>query len=140
MPSALLYRDADGNEGEIALGEVESTISGHAAVKQVDGSFWIEPRGGETLLNNRPVVAPLELFHNDVIQCGALWLRYIERGLGIPRRRPPEEPAKPQVSQFQPPQLHVSSHVEWTPPRALTGAVVTQPSGPDASPRGGTKG
>jgi pSer/pThr/pTyr-binding forkhead associated (FHA) protein len=92
----LLYRDPGGTDGELVLGDKATIVVGrdpgcdvvsddagvsprHAQLTLVGGWWWIISVGdSETRVNDARVTAKVELRNNDVIQCGTLFLRYVD--------------------------------------------------------------
>src|SRR3954468_1593740 len=105
----LLFRDAQGREGTVELTPTETVYVGrglecairtddamvsrrHSQVRMEGGRFIIEDLGSAngTLINNNRVQRQT-LTHNDVVQCGSMWIRYVEDGPLVPPHmaRPP---------------------------------------------------
>ncbi|MCE9573710.1 MAG: FHA domain-containing protein, partial [Deltaproteobacteria bacterium] len=104
-----MFRDSQGREGALDLNPTDTVMIGralecairtddgmvsrlHAQIRLEGGRFVIEDKGSAngTLVNNNRV-AKQALTHNDVVQCGSIWIRYIEDGPLVPahQARPP---------------------------------------------------
>src|SRR5436190_15822196 len=102
MGGRVLFRDSQGRDGALDLTPTETVIIGrglecairtddamvsrlHAQIRLENGRFVIEDKGSSngTLVNNNRVQKQA-LTHNDVVQCGSIWIRYIEDGPLVP--------------------------------------------------------
>ena len=96
MGARLLYRDAQGQSGEVALEGDETVYIGralecavrtddamvsrkHTLIRREGGQFVVEDLGSSNGTHVNDVrVERLALKHNDVVRCGNLWLRFVE--------------------------------------------------------------
>src|SRR5262245_40168220 len=110
MGGRLLFRDSQGRDGAVDLTPTETVFVGrglecairtddamvsrrHSQVRMEGGRFIVEDLGSAngTLVNNSRIQKQV-LNHNDVVQCGSMWIRYIEDGPLFPQQqqaRPP---------------------------------------------------
>ncbi|HUQ04389.1 MAG TPA: FHA domain-containing protein [Kofleriaceae bacterium] len=109
MGGRLLFRDSQGRDGAVDLTPTETVFVGrglecairtddamvsrrHSQVRMEGGRFLVEDLGSAngTLVNNSRIQKQI-LNHNDVVQCGSMWIRYIEDGPLFPQHqvRPP---------------------------------------------------
>ncbi|HVV81720.1 MAG TPA: FHA domain-containing protein, partial [Kofleriaceae bacterium] len=114
MGGRLLYRDSQGRDGAVDLNPNDTLFIGralecairtddgmvsrkHSQVRMENGRFVIEDLGSAngTLINNNRIQKQ-QLNHNDVVQCGSMWIRYVEDGPLIPPHQAvPPMPASP---------------------------------------------
>src|SRR5688500_4121172 len=109
MGGRLLFRDSQGRDGAVDLTPTETVFVGrglecairtddatesrrHSQVRMENCRSVVEDMGSAngTLVNNNRVQKQM-LNHKDVVQCGSMWIRYIEDGPLIPPHlaRPP---------------------------------------------------
>jgi len=98
MGARILFRDSQGRDGEVRLDATTPCYVGralecairtddamvsrkHSMIRMENGRFFVEDLGSSngTHVNNTRVTKQV-LNHNDVVQCGSLWLRYVEDG------------------------------------------------------------
>lgn len=85
--------------------------------------YWIVNVSGDCEIDGKRFDAR-QLVHNDAVRCGPLWIRFIADHAPAPLR-------------FEPPgRDHSLADRIIRPPVALSGSIVSMPSGPDASPLG----
>src|SRR5690349_5073930 len=115
MGGRLLYRNSQGQDGAVDLNPTDTVTVGrgldcqvrtddgmvsrrHAQVRMEGGRFVIEDLGSAngTLINNNRIQKQ-QLTHNDVVQCGSIWIRYVEDGPLVPPHQamPPMAAAPP---------------------------------------------
>jgi hypothetical protein len=98
VAARVLYRDAQGRTGEVALaGDVPCYIGRaldcavrtddamvsrkHSLIRMENGRFLVEDLGSSNGTHVNDIkVSRQTLNHNDVVRCGNLWLRYIDDG------------------------------------------------------------
>src|SRR5678816_4213113 len=98
MGARILYRDSQGRDGEVQLDPAVPCYVGRAleCAIRTDDAMVSRKHSGIRMEGNRYVVEDLgssngthvnnvrvtkqALAHNDVVQCGSLWLRYVEDG------------------------------------------------------------
>jgi predicted component of type VI protein secretion system len=123
MSARVLFRDAQGRDGAVDLGDepvyigraVECAIRTddamvsrrHSLVRFDQGKYWVEDLGSSngTHVNDVRVQKQL-LSHNDVVRCGSLWLRYIEVTPALPATvlpGPVVVQSEPVAPRFDPP-------------------------------------
>jgi|GEM_PF-6673631 len=149
MAARLLYRDAQGRSGEVALAREEPTYIGralecavrtddamvsrkHTLIRREGDGFVVEDLGSSNGTHVNDVrVERLALKHNDVVRCGNLWLRYVEDlDDGPPRSTDPGPgPGGPRPS----PVPAVSQEVQARARRGTTPAP-TMAQGSDSAP------
>ncbi len=108
MGARILFRDSQGRDGEVRLDPNVPCFVGralecairtddamvsrkHSQIRMEGGRFVVEDLGSSngTHVNNARVTKQA-LAHNDVVQCGSLWLRYVEDGpLQMPQQAQP---------------------------------------------------
>jgi hypothetical protein len=98
MGARILYRDSQGRDGEVKLDPGVPCYVGralecairtddamvsrkHSAIRMEGNRYIVEDLGSSngTHVNNTRVTKQV-LNHNDVVQCGSMWLRYVEDG------------------------------------------------------------
>src|SRR5262245_38837050 len=98
MGGRVVYRDSQGRDGSIELSATETVYVGrglecairtddamvsrrHSQIRMEGGRFVVEDLGSAngTLVNNARIQKQ-QLNHNDVVQCGSLWLRFFDDG------------------------------------------------------------
>lgn len=139
MACWILYRDAEGRTCGVEL-EWEAVDIGAAPDCQIRISdptaapviarvelwsdyYWIRNVGGDCEIAGERFEAR-QLAHDDVVRCGPLWIRFIVDS--VPAR-----------VDFEPPDRDGTLDDRIIDsPGDLSGAVVSMPSGPDASPPG----
>jgi predicted component of type VI protein secretion system len=98
MAPRVLYRDAQGRTGEVALDPETTCYIGraldcavrtddamvsrkHSLIRVEGGRFVVEDLGSSNGTHVNDIkVSKQALNHNDVVRCGNLWLRYIDDG------------------------------------------------------------
>src|SRR5690348_11450334 len=106
MGGRVVYRDSQGRDGSLELSATETVYVGrglecairtddamvsrrHSQIRMEGGKFVVEDLGSAngTLVNNARIQKQA-LVHNDVVQCGSLWLRYFDDGQPIAQPPP----------------------------------------------------
>src|SRR5690349_6908347 len=101
MGGRVVFRDSQGRDGSIELSATETVYVGrglecairtddamvsrrHSQIRMEGGKFVVEDLGSAngTLVNNARIQKQA-LAHNDVVQCGSLWLRFFDDGQPI---------------------------------------------------------
>ncbi len=108
MSARVLYRDSQGRDGQVELSPGVPVYVGraidcairtddgmvsrkHSMIRMEGGRFLIEDLGSSNGTHvNDVAVTRQPLQHNDVIQCGSMWLRYVE---DAPLGAAPQQPA-----------------------------------------------
>ena len=109
MGGRVLFRDSQGRDGQVdldpngivyvgrgldcAIRTDDAMVSRkHSQLRLENGRYVVEDLGSAngTVVNSARIQKQI-LNHNDVIQCGSLWLRYVEDGPLVPPHmaRPP---------------------------------------------------
>ena len=139
MACRILYRDSEGRTGSIELDwwSIEIGSAQHCQLRITDPAappviarielrkdyYWIVNVGGDCELAGERFDAR-QLVHKDAIRCGPVWIRFIADHAPSPMRFEPYGPDHTQADRM----------IE--PPHGLSGATVSMPTGPDASPPG----
>src|SRR5688500_17796633 len=110
MGGVVLFKDSQGRDGRVDLDPDGTAFVGrgrdcairtddamvsrkHSQIRMENGRYIVEDLGSAngTLVNSARVQKQI-LTHNDVVQCGSLYLRYIEDGPLVPPHlaRPPD--------------------------------------------------
>ena len=139
MACRILYRDSEGRTCSVEL-EWEAVDIGAAPDCQIRISdpiaapviarielrndyYWIVNVGGDCEIAGERFAAR-QLADNDAVRCGPLWIRFIADH--APARVDFEPPGRDRTL--------ADRIIE--PPADLSGAIMSMPSGPDASPPG----
>ena len=102
MGGRVLFRDSQGRDGQVdldpngivyvgrgldcAIRTDDAMVSRkHSQLRLENGRYVVEDLGSAngTVVNSARIQKQI-LNHNDVIQCGSLWLRYVEDGPLVP--------------------------------------------------------
>src|SRR5262245_31305142 len=114
MGGRVVYRDSQGRDGSIELSPTETVYVGrglecairtddamvwrrHSQIRMEGGRFVVEDLGSAngTLVNNNRIQKQA-LNHNDVVQCGSLWLRFFEDpSIGAQQAQPMAQASQP---------------------------------------------
>lgn len=136
----VVFRDGQGQDGTLDLSPGGTVVIGrgldcairtddamvsrrHSLIRHENGRFVVEDMGSAngTLVNNERI-KQRALAHNDVVQCGSLWLRFFDEGT-------PARPAKPSL----PPAVSSGVPVQAVAPASAGGApgakATASPSG-----------
>src|SRR5689334_8874813 len=99
MGGRVLFRDSQGRDGAVdldpngivyvgrgldcAIRTDDAMVSRkHSQIRMEGGRYIVEDLGSAngTLVNNNRIAGKQVLTHNDVVQCGSLYCRYVEDG------------------------------------------------------------